>query len=196
MKKRKSLKNIHRRCDWVITLDRNAGVEYFDSPRDNRDVYDTYVIDCVPERDDLGCLQLVTSTGNLEEMHDILARSLGDMGLDHSARNTEFLMQSLKALSGRLVIRLTGNRQAQISEIVSLAFSHAYCKNAVKDDDLLPLDQGFLHPRRRYPGYLAALASIRREDQGLSSGSDLYIGDAASGASFSIHRGEISRESI
>ena len=79
-------------------------------------------------------------------MHDILARSLGDMGLDHSARNTEFLMQSLKALSGRLVIRLTGNRQAQISEIVSLAFSYAYCKNAVKDDDLLPLDQGFFIP--------------------------------------------------
>ncbi|WP_156013141.1 ATP-binding protein [Thioalkalivibrio sp. HK1] len=145
--KERSLKNIHRRCDWVITLDRNAGVEYFDSPRDNRDVYDTYVIDCVPERDDLGCLQLVTSTGNLEEMHDILARALGDMGLDHSARNTKFLMQSLKALSGRLVIRLTGNIQAQISEIVALAFSHALCNNRSKDDECsLPLDQGFFIP--------------------------------------------------
>ncbi|MBF2760000.1 MAG: ATP-binding protein [Ectothiorhodospiraceae bacterium AqS1] len=145
--KEMSLKNIHKQCDWVITLDRNAGVEYFDSPRDNPDIYDTYVIDCVPERDDLGCLQLVTSTGNLEEMHDILARALGEMGLDHSAKNTQFLMQSLKALSGRLVIRLTGNIQAQISEIVALAFSYAFCKGSPKDDEcILPLDQGFFIP--------------------------------------------------
>ena len=38
--KANSLKNLHRLCDWVVTLDRNAGVEYFDSPRDNRDIYD------------------------------------------------------------------------------------------------------------------------------------------------------------
>ncbi|MCA9036840.1 MAG: hypothetical protein KDA91_17015, partial [Planctomycetaceae bacterium] len=39
------LRELHRLCDWVITLDRNAGIEYFDSPRDNRDVYEAYVID-------------------------------------------------------------------------------------------------------------------------------------------------------
>ncbi len=145
--KEKSLAKIHRLCDWVVALDRNAGVEYFDSPRGNPSVYDTYVIDCVPERDDLGCLQMITSTGNLEEIHDILARALGDMSLDHNVDNTEFLMQSLKALSGRLVIRLTGNRQSQISEIVSLAFSYAFCKNAPEDDVCwLPLDRGFLIP--------------------------------------------------
>ena len=43
-----SLETLHRLCDWVVTLDRNAGIEYFDSPRDNRAVYDAYVIDCVP----------------------------------------------------------------------------------------------------------------------------------------------------
>ena len=59
-----NLKNLHRLCDWVITLDRNAGIEYFDSPRDNGEIYDAYVIDCVPEREDLGCLQLITSTSN------------------------------------------------------------------------------------------------------------------------------------
>ena len=56
------LRELHRLCDWVITLDRNAGIEYFDSPRDNKEIYDAYVIDCVPEREDLGCLQLITST--------------------------------------------------------------------------------------------------------------------------------------
>ena len=42
-----SLQRLHRLCDWVVTLDRNAGVEYFDSPLDNRAIYDAYVIDCV-----------------------------------------------------------------------------------------------------------------------------------------------------
>ena len=57
-----SIRKLHGLCDWVVSLDRNAGIEYFDSPRDNRDVYDAYVIDCVPEREDLGCLQMITST--------------------------------------------------------------------------------------------------------------------------------------
>ena len=35
-----SLETLHRLCDWVVTLDRNAGIEYFDSPRENRAVYD------------------------------------------------------------------------------------------------------------------------------------------------------------
>ncbi|MDP6676728.1 MAG: hypothetical protein QGI29_04100, partial [Pirellulales bacterium] len=55
-----SLRELHRLCDWVITLDRNAGIEYFDSPEDNKEIFDAYVIDCVPEREDLGCLQLIT----------------------------------------------------------------------------------------------------------------------------------------
>ena len=50
-KKADSLRDLHRLCDWVVTLDRNAGIEYFDSPRDDRDIYDAYVIDCVPERE-------------------------------------------------------------------------------------------------------------------------------------------------
>ena len=68
--KAQSLRELHRLCDWVITLDRNAGIEYFDSPRDNKEIYDAYVIDCVPEREDLGCLQLITSTSNLEEVRN------------------------------------------------------------------------------------------------------------------------------
>src|SRR5262249_480508 len=79
-----SLRELHRLCDWVITLDRNAGIEYFDSPRDNKEIYDAYVIDCVPEREDLGCLQLITSTSNLEEVRNLLDGSLDQMGLSRS----------------------------------------------------------------------------------------------------------------
>ena len=123
------MREIHRLCDWVITLDRNAGIEYFDSPKDNKDIYDAYVIDCVPEREDLGCLQLITSTSNLEEVRNLMDGVLDQMGLSHSRRNAEFLMEHLKALSGRLAIRLTG-RRAPTSELIALALCHANCRDA------------------------------------------------------------------
>jgi len=144
--KAQSLRELHRLCDWVITLDRNAGIEYFDSPRDNKDIYDAYVIDCVPEREDLGCLQLITSTSNLEEVRNLLDGALDQMALSHSRRNAEFLMEHLKALSGRLAIRLTGHK-APTSELIALALSHANCRQASESTDWwLPLDEGFFIP--------------------------------------------------
>jgi hypothetical protein len=144
--KAQSFKELHRLCDWVITLDRNAGIEYFDSPRDNREIYDAYVIDCVPEREDLGCLQLITSTSNLDEIRNLLDRALDLMGLSRSRRNAEFLQEHLKALSGRLAIRLTGQK-APTAELIALAMCHANCYQAGEDDGCwTSLRSGFFMP--------------------------------------------------
>lgn len=140
------LRELHWLCDWVITLDRNAGIEYFDSPRDNREVYDAYVIDCVPEREDLGCLQLITSTSNLEEVRNLLDGALDRMSLSRSRRNAEFLLEHLKALSGRLAIRLTGQK-APTAELIALAICHANCLHASDSDDCwTSLRSGFFVP--------------------------------------------------
>ena len=77
-----SLDRLHALSDWVITLDRNAGLEYFDSPRVNKEIYDKFVIDCVPEREDLGCLRLITSTSNLDEVQDLVDGALDGMGVE------------------------------------------------------------------------------------------------------------------
>ena len=141
-----SITELHRLCDWVVTLDRNAGIEYFDSPQDNRDIYDAYVIDCVPEREDLGCLQLITSTSNIEEVHDLLDDALVRLGLSRTRRNAEFLLEHLKSLSGRLAIRLTGNA-APTSELIALAIARANCRGATENDACwTSLDRGFLVP--------------------------------------------------
>ncbi len=139
------LDRLHGLCDWVITLDRNAGIEYFDSPRQHRDTYDKFVIDCVPEREDLGCLQLITSTTSLDEVRALLDAALDRMGLSHSRRNAEFLMTNLKALSGRLAIRLTGG-STPASELVALALSHAHCQIAEDDECWVSLRKGFVVP--------------------------------------------------
>ena len=126
------LDRLHALSDWVITLDRHAGLEYFDSPQEHRETYEKFVIDCVPEREDLGCLRLITTTANLDEVQDLLNDALEQMGLSHSPRSADFLMSQLKAVSGRLAIRLTGGR-GPTSELVALAMSHAHCRQANDD---------------------------------------------------------------
>lgn len=124
------LDTLHERSDWVVTMDRNIGVEYFDSPKDLPDVFDAYVIDAVPERDDLGCLQLITSTSHFDEVRGLLYATLAQMGLSSSERNCKFLLDELKALSGHLALRLAGAAAQEDggsvgAEMVALASAHA-----------------------------------------------------------------------
>lgn len=110
------LRTIHHRADWVVTVDRNAGVEFFDSPREEQAIYDAYVIDCVPERNDLGSLQMITSTTKTDEVRALLDEMLASMGLSSSRKNCEFLVNQLKALSSHLAMRLTslGSRSSEL----------------------------------------------------------------------------------
>jgi len=143
---RESIDRLHRTSDWVVTVDRNACIEYFDSPREMQSVYDAYVIDCVPERGDLGSLQLITSTTNIEEVRTLLDGVLSEMGLSGSERNCRMLLDHLKALSGRLAIRLA-NPATRAGELVALALVHAHCLDAGDRDAPWPrLDKGFLVP--------------------------------------------------
>ena len=163
--KAQNLRTLHNLCDWVITLDRNAGIEYFDSPVDNKEIYDAYVIDCVPEREDLGCLQLITSTSNLEEVRVLLDSALDQMGLSRSRRNAEFLLEHLKALSGRLAIRLTGQK-APTSELIALAMCQANCRQDTErqvpeiSDCWVSLDSGFFIPVDDVRDLLPPLAAL------------------------------------
>ena len=146
IEKAENLKELHRLCDWVVTLDKNAGIEYFDSPREDGEIYDAYVIDSVPDREDLGCLQLITSTTKLDEVRNLIDHTLVQMGLSHSRRNAEFLMENLKELSGRLAIRLTGNRPAN-PDLIALAFAHANCQRSSHNDACwVSIEDGFLVP--------------------------------------------------
>ena len=170
-----SLAELHRLCDWVVTLDRNAGIEYFDSPQDNREIYDAYVIDCVPEREDLGCLQLITSTGNLDEVRGLLDGAFEQMGLDRNRRNAEFLLEHLKALSGRLAIRLTGHKPAT-SGLIALAMSHANCRHASADSDCwVSLEHGFIVPADDVKDLLPPLADGNDEKEKGARADLIYV---------------------
>ena len=151
------LAGLHRLCNWVVTIDRHAGVEYFDSPQDLPQLYEAYLIDCVPERDDLGFLQLITSTSSLDEIVRLLDVALGDMGLSASPRNCAFLLHSLKAVSGRLALRLTHSGTVA-QEMIALALTQSHC--AVSNDDggpWLSLKEGFFVPLDDVPELFRAV---------------------------------------
>lgn len=140
------LRIIHKLSDWVITVDRNAGIEFFDAPREEPSIYETYVIDCVPERDDLGSLQMITSTTRTDEIRQLLDEMLERMSLSASRKNCEFLVRHLKALSGRLAMRLTSLGSAS-SELVALSLVHSHCENS-NDNSVswMTLKRGFFVP--------------------------------------------------
>lgn len=140
------LQDLHGLCDWVITADRNAGIEYFDSPKDLPKVYESYIIDCVPERDDLGFMQLITSTSSFDEVVHLLDEALGEMGLSASPRNCRFLLDALKAVSGRLALRLAGTGSAA-QEMIAVALAYSHCSKASETEEVwLPLSEGFFIP--------------------------------------------------
>lgn len=139
------VKRLHELSDWVVSVDRNAGIEYFDAPKDVADVYDTYVIDCVPERQDLDSLQLITSTSKIDEVLQLLEDSLDEMALSRSPRNGRFLLAKLKAISGRLAMRLTERGYGR-SEMIALAMFYAGCEKFGDNEDWLSLKKGFLVP--------------------------------------------------
>jgi len=146
--------DLHRLCDWVITADRNAGVEYFDSPKTLSGVYDAYLIDCVPERDDLGFLQLITSTACLDEVVQLFDIALGEMGLSSSPQNCRFLLDTLKSVSGRLALRLTGSGTV-VQEMIALALVQGHCMRNNPDGSIWPsLSEGFFVPLDDVPDLL------------------------------------------
>jgi DNA phosphorothioation-dependent restriction protein DptH len=180
--KEDSLRVLHSLCDWVITVDRNAGIEYFDSPRENEEIYDAYVIDCVPEREDLGCLQLITSTSNLDEVRTLLDGALSQMGLSQSLRNAEFLLWHLKALSGRLAIRLTG-QVPTTSELIALALLHANCRESDKSSDSwTSLRAGFFIPVDDIIDLVPAVKEVRESEDEQNIRPDLiYVSMTSNG---------------
>jgi len=149
------LRMLHERSDWVITVDRNAGLEYFDAPKDNPEVYDTYVIDCVPERQDLDCVRLITSTSRVAEVTRLLYRALDEMDLSRSERNCRCLLDNLKALSGRLAMRSSqlGDRHG---ELIALALLYKSACESQTDERWPTVSEGFLVPLDDVPDLLPA----------------------------------------
>lgn len=143
---RVSIDEIHHLSDWVITLDRFFGVEFYDDPGDPNlsRVARKYLLDYAPEfLEGLGHRMLVT-TSHREEVEEILARAMHELGFGMVEESVGEVLEQLKTISGRLALRVLGD-DARAREAVSLGVVAAYLRARGELDDsiLIPVDS---HP--------------------------------------------------
>ncbi|MGH2767661.1 MAG: hypothetical protein ACRDIF_01715 [Actinomycetota bacterium] len=134
---------VHHVSDWVVTLDRFFGVEYYDDPRDAHvaRVSRKYLIDYAPEfLEGLGHRMIVT-TSHREEVEEILERAMKELGFELLADSVGVVLDHLKTVSGRLALRVLGD-DARAREAVSLGVVTAYLPSWGELDDsiLIPVD--------------------------------------------------------
>lgn len=152
------LDGVHHLSDWVITLDRFFGVEFYDDPGDPNlsRVARKYLLDYAPEfLEGLGHRMLVT-TAHREEVEEILARAMRELGFGLVEESVGEVLHHLKTISGRLALRVLGD-DAKAREVVSLGVVAAYLRTRGELDDsiLIPVDS---HPElfgpqgRKRPG--------------------------------------------
>ncbi len=134
---------VHQQSDWVITLDRFFDVEFFDAPQEKQlsDISNKFLLDYAPEfLEGLGHRMLVT-TMHREEVEQILARAMDDLGFSHVEDSVGKVFDHLKTISGRLALRILGD-DSRAREAVSLGVVAAYLRSSgdLQNSILVPVD--------------------------------------------------------
>lgn len=145
----KLLRQVHLISDWVFTIDRNFGIEYYDDPhRPAGGESKGYLIDYTPEFLDAVAHRLIISTYHQQEIESILrfgfAKLLATTEGEEPAIDSYTvgrILQVLKSVSGKLALKLINNPN-QAQEVIGLALTRL----ALERDDrlrgriLIPVD--------------------------------------------------------
>lgn len=166
------LHQAHRSSDWVITVDRTLGMEYFDSPGSSR--RPDYVIDFEASVADGGLgHHLVISSRSIDELRALLAPVIGQHGLAVDPRHAGTFFEQLRLLSGRLAFKLASTTTTQRTEVLGLALARLYLgyQDAIDDQVVVPLDDHleFYRDARRAAQEIGESVSLQRTDLALWS---------------------------
>jgi DNA phosphorothioation-dependent restriction protein DptH len=135
------INHIHERSDWVFTIDRNFGIEYFDNPRTGGGAVRSYLIDYNPEFLDGIGHRLIISTFWLSEIEGIISDGLKKMGIPGTGFLATQILDVLKSISGRLALKLINNPK-DAKEIIGLALTRLLLQDDgdLKTGILIPVD--------------------------------------------------------
>ena len=111
------LKQVHIASDWVFTVDRNLGLEFYDSPSAAREA--GYLLDFAPEYLQQDRLRLMLTTRCTHELEAIVRPALEDYGLTLPEHGEIAALEALRSLSGRLALRFMSS-PTQTAEVVGL----------------------------------------------------------------------------
>lgn len=162
------ISEIHDASDWVFTVDRNMGIEFFDhgGRRDRPD----YLIDYTPAIVAEHGHRLVISSRSLSELEAIIRPVLKQYGLDAEGRHALVILDELRSLSGRLALKLVSSPTAR-AEALGTALARLYLnyQGALRNQIVIPLDAHLelFHSVRRHAEEIGEEVTLRRTDLAL-----------------------------
>lgn len=133
------LHTVHEISDWVISVDRHLGIEFFD--HGGATTRPDYLIDYAPEGAGLSQHKLVVTSRSLVELEAMLKPVLEEHGLAAAGRHAVAVLTQLRSLSGQLALKLLSS-STQRSEVLGLALARMFLseQGAVVNQVVVPLD--------------------------------------------------------
>jgi DNA phosphorothioation-dependent restriction protein DptH len=133
------LHQVHEVSDWVLTLDRNMGIEFFD--HGGKPGRPDYLIDHSPEAFGSGGHTLTITSRSVAELEAMLLPVLEDFNLEAEGRHAIAVLDQLRSLSGRLALKLISSPN-QRAEALGLALSRMYLEHqgVFENQIVVPLD--------------------------------------------------------
>jgi len=133
------LHQVHDVSDWVFTIDKSLGIEFFDHhPASRRP---EYLIDHSPDLSGNGGRRVVITSRSQTEIRVLFERVLQDYDLGAYHNRAHALLGELRALSGRLALKLASS-PSQRAEALGLALAKLYLEfqEVFRDQAVVPLD--------------------------------------------------------
>ncbi|BBZ99844.1 hypothetical protein BDHH15_07440 [Bradyrhizobium diazoefficiens] len=162
------LHQVHEVSDWVLTLDRNLGIEFFD--HGGHSTRPDYLIDHSPDMASTLGHRLVITSRSVAELQALLRPVMEQYGLQAEGRHAVVLLDQLRFLSGRLALKLISS-PTQRAEALGLALSRLYLEHqgVFENQVVVPLDAHLELYRvlKAHASELGDEVSFRRTDLGL-----------------------------
>jgi len=133
------LYSAHAISTWVLTVDANLGIDYFDGL--TREERPGYLLDFTPEFSTANTRQLLLTTRVDAELLALVEPLLEPLGVDTTGPSGRLIIESLRALSGRLALRLASHpyhRQGVFGMALAKLFLEAV--GALEGSIVIPLD--------------------------------------------------------
>ena len=133
------LHQVHEISDWVFTIDRSLGIEFFDhdwtSPRPE------YLIDHSPDLTANSGRRVVITSRSLTEIRALFERVLAEHGLGAYEDRAAAILGELRVLSGRLALKLISSSTHR-AEALGLALAKMFLEyqEALEGQVIVPLD--------------------------------------------------------
>ena len=120
-----ALRAVHDRADWVLTLDRNLGLDLYTAGADGAPA--PYILDYAPDFVDGLGPRLTVTTAHHGEVERLLADAMSGLDLMAEEESVRSVLAHLQVVSGRLALRLVA-RSSLATEAVGLAVLMAHLR--------------------------------------------------------------------